>query len=447
MSGEPPLTFLPEHYVHCNYDYEQHVKQYLDSESDTYKKELKSMFLKIGFEIYCNMENFSHDGAIQALDLLHSRADGLTTFGLSLDLERFRAQLVKFRDNYKVSFAMSEQLSQQIASVHQFSPACTCDGTASLAADEEGNCPSINLRCRLRQALVRYWVDQLVLFYQDPFHYGSQARSVLKKTKDYRTKAMISVSLLQGGVEMNPGPNGQKRIRRRPRNRRRGARQQQIVAAQGNKMPGTRNMSIAVSRPRRFERGMPSNYYIRLSYVIPLQQVLGGGTTNSLKFTTNAYDVDSALASTAMAYFTELAAIYSRFRTLGLHYRFTVNNSEAFPIQIIHGFSTVSFSATALGANYAENRFLKQDILSNVNGSRSSRVFSGHIRTRDLFGTIQCETDDLFTGSTTSSTLGSTSTGYMYIGGVSAAIPVSGWFVSGTIALDVEFFRRNDIIS
>jgi len=174
---------------------------------------------------------------------------------------------------------------------------------------------------------------------------------------------------------------------------------------------------------------------------------VGGGTTNSFRYTSNAYDVDSALASTAMAYFGELAIVYSRFRTLGMKYRLIIENQEAFPVQTVYGFMTQSLGSTAVGVNYAENKHMNCNILSAINGSRSTATYTGQVNICDLFGSNQALFDDLFTGSTTSSSLSSSATANLYIGTVGAAVPVNGQFVCGWIELDVLFTRRNSLIS
>jgi hypothetical protein len=220
-------------------------------------------------------------------------------------------------------------------------------------------------------------------------------------------------------------------------------------ANKGHAKPSTIPKSDAGSiwsMPRR-SIAFPDSLRTNLRYVIPLTQVTGGGTTNSLKFTSNAYDVDSALGSTAMAYFAELAPVYSRFRTMGVSYRFVCTNQEAFPNAMIHGFMTNSLSSTGLGQNYASGPYVQTDLLSAVNGSHSTRIYTGSLTVAKLFGTTQALVDDLFTGSTTSSTLSSSATMYIYIGAVSAAVPVNGFFVTGEICLDVLFDRRNSLFS
>lgn len=191
----------------------------------------------------------------------------------------------------------------------------------------------------------------------------------------------------------------------------------------------------------------PDSLRTNLKYILPLQQVVGSGTTNSLRLTSNAYDVDSALASTAMAYFSEIALVYSRFRTLGIKYQYVVTNQETFPVAMIHGFSTLAISSTGLGQNYASGPYFHTNVLSESRGSRSTATYNGSITVEKLFGTTQALFDDTFTGSTTSSTLPSGSTAHTYIGSVSAAVPINGWLVTGYIELDILFDKRNSLFT
>jgi hypothetical protein len=243
----------------------------------------------------------------------------------------------------------------------------------------------------------------------------------------------IQVSLCRGCIESHPGP--------RKRTMKKGRKRKRIGKGKG---PSQAPAGLSTYVPRAI--GFPDSSRSKLRYIIPLQQVLGGGTTNSLRFTSNAYDVDTALASTAMASFAEYAAVYSRFRTLRMHYCFRVSNSETFPQGLIFGFMTNSVGATALGQNYAGNKHMRTTILSPVNGSTSSRTLSGSVSMTSLFGGTQPLYDDLFTGSTTSSTLATSATANCYIGSVAAAVPVNGWFVTGFIELDVLFVRRNALL-
>ena len=224
-----------------------------------------------------------------------------------------------------------------------------------------------------------------------------------------------------------------------------------LRAARGRK-PRSRNNKLGLNTseagrvwnlPKQI--GAPDTIRVELEYIIPLTQITGGGTTNCLRYTSNAYDVDAALASTAMAYFSEYAVIYSRFRTLRMSYCFHIENQEAFPTGTIYGFMTNSLGSTALGQNYAGNPYMHTGILSAVNGSRSTSTYSGWCNINSLFGSNQALFDDLFTGSTTSSTLSSSATANLYIGTVSAAVPVNGQFVTGFVKLDLLFYRRNSL--
>jgi methyl coenzyme M reductase alpha subunit len=85
--------------------------------------------------------------------------------------------------------------------------------------------------------------------------------------------------------------------------------------------------------------------------------------------------------------------------------------------------------------------------MSDVRGGASTKTLTGSISIEQLYGSMQALYDDLFTGSTTGSTLSSSATANCYIGTVSPAVPVAGWFVTGWIELDLLFFRKNSLIS
>jgi hypothetical protein len=246
---------------------------------------------------------------------------------------------------------------------------------------------------------------------------------------------MVQLELQRGCVESHPGPNNGKKkngngTKKRPK------KNNDFSSQSGY---GTRWTTVKGYGPPDFVR-------TPLRFIVPLAQLTGGGTTNSFKFSSNAYDVDTALASTAIAGFSELAYIYSRFRTLGMKYSFDLENQEAFPAQFIHGFTPTSLGATSVGANYAGNRYMHQGLLSPVNGSHSTRRLSGSVSIAALFGDKGAFTDDLYTGSTTSSSLSSSRTAYLYIGTVAASTPVNGQFVCGWIELDLIFDKRNALI-
>lgn len=192
------------------------------------------------------------------------------------------------------------------------------------------------------------------------------------------------------------------------------------------------NSLIAVPRwisPRLI---MPPEYDTTFRYIVDTTVGTAAASISSLRFTSNAYDVDSALASTAMAGFAELGALYARFRTLNMSYKFSVCNAEAFPVHVIHGFSNVSIASGSLGMNYAENPLMRTAILGPLTG-QCRGTYRGRANIGTISGSKQYLYDDLFTGSTTSSTLATAGTCYIYLG-----VAAPGVFTAAGVVVQVE---------
>lgn len=231
-----------------------------------------------------------------------------------------------------------------------------------------------------------------------------------------------------------------------------------LRAARGRKTTVKKNNRQALMRPQGSsglgsiwsiprQIAFPDTLRTTLIYQLPMQLVLNGASTlNSLKFTSNAYDVDAALGSTSMAGFSELALVYSRFRTLGMRYEFHVCNLEAIGTAFIHGFMTNSISSTALGLNYRENPYIRTTMCGPVTAN-CTKSLRGSVTCERLFGSAMALYDDTFTGSTTSSTLPSASTMYLYVGSSNTVVQANGWDITGSVFLDVLFIRRNALIS
>lgn len=187
---------------------------------------------------------------------------------------------------------------------------------------------------------------------------------------------------------------------------------------------------------------------VPLKYVVPNILLTTGANAICRIFQNDAYDVDTALGSTAMAGFTEYAAIFSRFRTLEMSWDFSFSNQEAIGICAIAGASPTLLTTTTLGLNYAENPHFKMAEMGAVGGQNRARL-TGKASIQSITGTKQALYDDLFTGSTTSSTLATTGHVYVYGGVVSPAATVlaAGAHFSGSITLLVHFYRRNALIS
>jgi hypothetical protein len=172
-----------------------------------------------------------------------------------------------------------------------------------------------------------------------------------------------------------------------------------------------------------------------------------GGVAASIRFRNDAYDVDPALASTAMPGFVELGQIYSRFRTIGMKYKFSAANQEAFSLTVIHGFSGSSIASGSLSITYAGNPMFSTSILGPLTGQNRG-VFRGNRSVRAIAGTDQPLFDDIYTGSTTSSTLPTAGTVYCYFGIITPVVmTAAGCLVTVEVALDLEFYRPNFLAS
>lgn len=207
-----------------------------------------------------------------------------------------------------------------------------------------------------------------------------------------------------------------------------------------------RSLRVMYKSPRTI---MPSEFDTVLKYTVTERVANNGGTLASIRYTSNAYDVDPALASTAMAGFSEFAGFYARFRTLAMRYTFDVSNAEAFPLAIVHGFSNAVIASGSLGMNYGENPLFTTGVLGPATGQGRSRL-SKNASIMTISGTEQALYDDLFTGSTTSSTLASAGTCHCYFGiaaPTAGSLTVSGCVVQARIELQIRFYRPNLLIT
>lgn len=186
---------------------------------------------------------------------------------------------------------------------------------------------------------------------------------------------------------------------------------------------------------------------IKLKYLTFESLTNIGGTVASLKFRTEAYDVDPAIGSTAMPGFTEYAAFYSRYRPLAIGYNFTVGNQEAFPLAILHGFTQNTIASGSLGITYAGNPLFRSSLLGPLTGEGVA-TYRQTASVTKIVGTQQPLFDDLYTGSTTSATLATAGTVYCHIGIVAPqALTAAGAVVKVEIILSLRFYRRNPLLT
>jgi len=205
-----------------------------------------------------------------------------------------------------------------------------------------------------------------------------------------------------------------------------------------NRGQGPLNPSPMFRSPRVF---MPQEYTTTLKYIVQDTVTNVGAAAASIRFRTEAYDVDPALASTAMPGFAELAGIYARYRTLSIGYKFSAGNQEAFNVTVIHGFSCSSIASGALVIGYSGNPNFYTSILGPLTG-QGRGVYSRSKTVVAIAGTRQALYDDTYTGSTSSATLTTAGTVYCNFGIISpVALTAAGVLVTVEVTLRLTFYR------
>jgi hypothetical protein len=188
---------------------------------------------------------------------------------------------------------------------------------------------------------------------------------------------------------------------------------------------------------------MPQEFVTNMKYITGDVVTSVGGLLASIRFRSDAYDVDPALASTAMAGFAELASIYARFRCLRMSYKFSVANFEAFSVSIIHGFSNASVASGSLSIAFAGNPLFSTAMVGPATGM-NTRTCRKSASIMAIAGTKQALFDDLYTGSTTSSTLATAGTCWCYLGIISPTVLTAlGVYVTVEVTLQLQFYRSN----
>lgn len=141
--------------------------------------------------------------------------------------------------------------------------------------------------------------------------------------------------------------------------------------------------------------------------------------------------------------FAELAGIYSRFRTLSMSYQVDYANQEAFPITAICGFS--SSGALTPTIAYAGNPLWKSRVIGAAGGSSTCRL-TGSATIAQIAGTKQALFDDIYTGSTTSSTLVTAGKEWLYAAINSTTLLTAlGCVVSSRVKLRIQFYKQNTL--
>lgn len=186
---------------------------------------------------------------------------------------------------------------------------------------------------------------------------------------------------------------------------------------------------------------MPQEWVTDLKYCVQIVTTNVGGVAASQHYKSDAYDVDAALGSTAMPGFTELAAMYARFRTLRMSYRFDFANQEAFPLTVFAGFSNSSLASGTITETHMGNPLFKNKQVGPLTGEGQARL-TGSASVIQIAGTKQALYDDLYTGSTGSSTLATAGTVHVYAAILSPVVlTAAGVVINAVVTLRLQFYQ------
>lgn len=194
--------------------------------------------------------------------------------------------------------------------------------------------------------------------------------------------------------------------------------------------------------PRRVGLGAPDRLYTSLRFWKSLTFNLSvNGQAGARLIPTNAFDVDPTLGSTSMPFFSELAAIYGRYRVTTSKAKFEiVNSSNITPVEAILIPLNTDPGPTPTAPNvisWRANPYGKSK-MTGLTGSPTT-VITNSISTEKIFGSKMVYYDDAFQSVVTT---GPTNNFYWEFAVFSfAAIPT---LIYANIACDVgiEFFDR-----
>jgi len=189
---------------------------------------------------------------------------------------------------------------------------------------------------------------------------------------------------------------------------------------------------------RRFGMTKPSSVIVKLRWDFNKTINNVGTLKASISFNANGiYDIDPALASTAMAGFVEWHAFYQTNRVLRSRMRAYVSNTETQPIQVVFLWVPSAVAANAFAPNMYGNRWAKEILLAPKGGIDTKPV-NHAIEIAELFGADYVYGDlENFCGTSGSNpvTLANFCIGIQPVTGVL----VSGVAFTGFFEFDVEF--------
>jgi len=156
---------------------------------------------------------------------------------------------------------------------------------------------------------------------------------------------------------------------------------------------------------------------------------------------TFAYDIDPTVGSTAMPGFTELGALYTKYRVDSFVVKCSVVNKETFPVCVY--VCPVNFDPganTANYQNYLSNRDSKKKYLG-VSTGNAQHVFHQRVSVASFAGSATAtHIADYYSGGTSGTPAPANNLFYM-LGSIADAVGVSGVDYTLDIDVTIEFFE------
>jgi len=193
--------------------------------------------------------------------------------------------------------------------------------------------------------------------------------------------------------------------------------------------------------------GMSDCIQLVLKYTVLETLTSIAATSASVKMNNCAYDVDTALASTSMPYFSEIAAFTGRSRVLNYHIQGKIVNNEAFPVAVLSMLTVSSIGATSVTETYAGNPHTSTAMLAAKGGKDECSIFR-KASIMAIAGSKQAIYDDAYTSSNTSNSVLSSALTYAYISITSiAALTAVGVSLLLEVSMKTLMYRRISLLT
>lgn len=231
------------------------------------------------------------------------------------------------------------------------------------------------------------------------------------------------------------------KVRKRPKQR----NNKRVKRRSQNREPGRINLVIE----RGIGQFMPQEYRVRLVWPdATLNRNNVGATAANWKYRTSGFDPDPGAASGAIPGFTPLAAFYEAYRIRRMALSITSANLETFPLMIVMWPSMENNTVNALTATQLRDYSVMPKSRSQLVGPLTGHNVTPKMRvvdtTEQVMGENYIEADINIQAAVTGNP---NLPWYINIGIISTVVLVNGIYIDARLELDVEFYRRRQLLS